>query len=421
LINYTREFLFSNRTTNQTIAKNTFWLFIAEGVNKGLLFLLTIILARYLGAEGYGQFAFAMSFTAFFLVFSDLGLTFLNTREVAKNKAFIGNFVNIITLKFVFSVLTALSILLILLITDHPKIVIQLGLIFTCVMILNSFGEFFRSYCRATQRMELEFISKGIQGITTFMLGIIFIFLSLNILYIATAIAIGAGISTLIAIFIFYKQKYIFIKGLHSFRKKDLLRKSLPYSLNILFVGAYTKIDVILLGFYSIDYNAIGFYAASYLLLSVFTFPLVYLSKSILPKTASITKKEIVKKKFIIRWGLFIALVGIIISAALFFNSGAIIKLFYGDSYLESINAFMILSFALFPIIVNTYIVDTLYATGLAGKASKGTFLALVTNIIANVTLIPILGIIGCAIAAVISETLLLLYGIVILIKEKLI
>ena len=44
----------------QSMAKNSLWLVAGEIVNGLLMFFLTIWLARYLGAAGYGQLTFAL-------------------------------------------------------------------------------------------------------------------------------------------------------------------------------------------------------------------------------------------------------------------------------------------------------------------------------------------------------------------------
>ena len=43
--------------------------------------------ARYLGAEGFGILSFALAFTGIFGVFTNLGLSTLTVREVARDKS----------------------------------------------------------------------------------------------------------------------------------------------------------------------------------------------------------------------------------------------------------------------------------------------------------------------------------------------
>ncbi|HOL90298.1 MAG TPA: hypothetical protein PK130_00855 [Candidatus Pacearchaeota archaeon] len=64
---------FNNKSIKQTIFKNSFWLTVAEVIQGGIGFLISIWMARYFGPTIYGQWVFALSFVALFAVF-DKGL-----------------------------------------------------------------------------------------------------------------------------------------------------------------------------------------------------------------------------------------------------------------------------------------------------------------------------------------------------------
>ena len=71
-------------TVHKTIFKNTIWISAAEIVSSILLFFFTIFVAKYLGAEKYGQMEFALSIATLFAVLVDFGLGTLTIREVAR-------------------------------------------------------------------------------------------------------------------------------------------------------------------------------------------------------------------------------------------------------------------------------------------------------------------------------------------------
>ena len=72
--------------TIQRIAKNTGVLFVSQVMSYIMNFLFVMYTARYLGAEEFGIFSFALAFAAIFAVFLDLGLSILTVREVARDK-----------------------------------------------------------------------------------------------------------------------------------------------------------------------------------------------------------------------------------------------------------------------------------------------------------------------------------------------
>ena len=67
-------------------AKNTFYLLVAYAYQKVVALFYFIILARYLGADNFGKYTFAISFTALFAVLIDVGLFAVLTREIARDK-----------------------------------------------------------------------------------------------------------------------------------------------------------------------------------------------------------------------------------------------------------------------------------------------------------------------------------------------
>jgi len=79
-------FFLKNSGTKQTIAKNTFWMAVAEGITRFLKLFLIIYVARILGATEYGKFTFALAFVSLFAIFSDFGISQITTRELAQKK-----------------------------------------------------------------------------------------------------------------------------------------------------------------------------------------------------------------------------------------------------------------------------------------------------------------------------------------------
>src|SRR3990167_7959860 len=81
-----RELFLENIGIRQTIFKNTFWLTAAEVVIGFLRLGLLIYVARILGATEYGKFTFAFSFVSIIVIFSDLGVIDIVTREFSRDK-----------------------------------------------------------------------------------------------------------------------------------------------------------------------------------------------------------------------------------------------------------------------------------------------------------------------------------------------
>ena len=72
--------------TARRITANTSFFMVALIFQKLLSFVYFTILARSLGAEGIGQYFFAISFATMFSVLIDLGLSPVLIREVSKDE-----------------------------------------------------------------------------------------------------------------------------------------------------------------------------------------------------------------------------------------------------------------------------------------------------------------------------------------------
>ena len=65
-------------------AKNSVIYFVSQVIGKGLFFLITVYLARALGAQDYGKFAFAFGLVTLLSVSSKFGLDLLTSRDVGE-------------------------------------------------------------------------------------------------------------------------------------------------------------------------------------------------------------------------------------------------------------------------------------------------------------------------------------------------
>ncbi|HDH58060.1 MAG TPA: flippase, partial [Bacteroidetes bacterium] len=61
-------------TRLDSILRNTLFSFIARGIDVAVAFALAVILARYLGPEGMGEYTYIIAFVAIFVPLIDLGL-----------------------------------------------------------------------------------------------------------------------------------------------------------------------------------------------------------------------------------------------------------------------------------------------------------------------------------------------------------
>lgn len=77
------------------ISSNTFWVALARLLGKGSSFIMVLLLARFLGVEGLGSFAFVTAFLSLFAILTDSGLDMILIREASRDlkasQALLGN------------------------------------------------------------------------------------------------------------------------------------------------------------------------------------------------------------------------------------------------------------------------------------------------------------------------------------------
>ncbi len=414
LKNYFRYMFLENRSDEQTIFKNTFWLFLAEGVNGGLMFLLTIIIARYLGTEGYGQFAFAMSFTALFAVVADFGLSTLTIREVARDKKLAKKYIdNVSVLKLFLGVVTFALIFIIIQFMGKSQEVRILVYLFGVYIILKSFNDFLRSFFKAFQEMQYETISRVIKSTTLLIFVVIGVALNVNLVILILSYLLSSIISLLYNLKTIKKTK-IKLKKI----KFSILKKSWPFALSMMLVVIYMKCDVLMLSFIKGD-AATGIYSAMYdMIYSILIVPAIFYN-SLFPLTSKLYNenriiefRKIIKKNYLIN---IIFSVFIIIIFNLFYFQ--ITELIFGKEFLAGAKLFGILSFAIGIssishvnlLILNSINKEKIYLIS--------TILASIINIILNFTLIPRYSYFGAAYATITAEIIGFTYCLFFIIK----
>jgi O-antigen/teichoic acid export membrane protein len=157
-IQYIRSFLTENKTSKQTVIKNTFWLFVAEAVSKGSIAVVIILIGRFFGKEIFGQWSYLSVILTFLLVFADLGITQLTIRDRqhlddTTRPAWLRS--GLIT-KALLSIGVIIVYLGILWRQADSAFLRVIGLILLFQGIANSFLEYLRATFRSLQRSEVE-------------------------------------------------------------------------------------------------------------------------------------------------------------------------------------------------------------------------------------------------------------------------
>ncbi|MDH7506711.1 MAG: flippase [Candidatus Thermoplasmatota archaeon] len=391
------------------IVKNMFLLFAGNLISAILTIVLSIYIARFLGDVLFGRYSFIVTFVALFSYFLDLGYETLIVRDVARDKSKASCYLNnIISMRAILSVLIFIIIFLFVHILDFTENIKILIYLFGISQIIVSLTNVFRVTFRAFERMDYEVEISIFSNIIRCSLGLLFLFLGYGLMEIALIFLYSAIIELIISFFI-CEKKFVRTKsqfGLGFF--KDTIKTALPIFAVGIFALIYVKIDTIMLTF-MVGEAVVGWYNAAYnLILGFSPVPHLFMT-ALLPFMAYTyvksreTLRDVYEKSF-----KYLMMLSLPITVGIFLLADKFIILFYGQDFLNSVDALRILSW---DILLKFLYLCTWFVLISADKqknlaiiAGCGAFL----NIILNLFLIPKFSLIGAAIATIITETFIL-------------
>lgn len=153
------------------IFNNMFWLFVSEVCTKGIYFLISLYLARVLGAAGFGQFSLAVAAGVYMWAVVDMGVASYGMREVARSRENASEILNalnsmrlVIAVVLLMVLITALSIVSV---SSETRLVIIFGCFYVVASALSPDWVF-----RGMERMEYIALSNAALA-TTFLAAVL--------------------------------------------------------------------------------------------------------------------------------------------------------------------------------------------------------------------------------------------------------
>lgn len=417
MLNNFRRIFFENITLKQTVAKNTFWLVLAEVVAKILGLVSVIYVVRMLGATEYGKFTFAFSFVSVMSIFFGLGIADISTREFSRDKKNEIFFSGIFTLELILCLLALFIAMASSFFITPDYFIRRIMWILTIYILSSNLLEVIFSFLRARQKMEYEALIKILQAIIN-TIAVFFV-----IFYIPSAQNLSSGymISTFILLFFVIIFFNIFFPPLRlRWEKKSLniLKMSWPLSFGFVGLWVFTLINSVMLGYFNLITEN-GWYSAALKIAIVASIPADLVVRSFYPILSNFfaNSKEKLQKtwNYIAELMIFMAIpmvVGGIIMAP------KIIDLFYGQNFMPSVFALQLLIF-----LVGISFVSYPFAVILiVANQQKNNFIFIISGailiIILNFIFIPIYGFYSSIVSAIISS-LAVLAAIIIFSKYK--
>lgn len=394
----------------QTIFKNMGWLFVSQIIASICGFIWTILLARYLGVSKYGILGFALSFTGILSILNDLGIGTHIVRHIATDYDSASKYLgNAISLKTLFSIVTFVISLIILILMNSPLITIQVTLLLTIHSSIGSMGGLFNGTFQAFEEGKYQGVNNTIFNVILLIFILIVIYADYGLFGVTFGYLIARIIATL---YIYYALKKHIVKPKFEFDKsfcKKITIASIPFALSSLLYLIYYSIDIVMITGLVGDY-ATGIYNASYKLISVLTvFYSVYIAV-IFPVMSKLFKndKEVLKVSFE-KSVKYLTMITIPLAIAIVLYSSDIITFVYGHKFDVAAQPLSILIWTVCFLFINGAAATLLNASNKEVAVTKVNAIAAVFNIVLNFFMIPHYTYNGAAITTVLSDLLILI------------
>ena len=379
------------------------------------------------GVEHFGLFFSVFNFTIIFNMLLDLGLNNFNNRNIAQNTQLLSKHISgILSLKLLLGVIYLFVVLLIGIGIGYDGVQIKI-LIW---MAFNQFLDAFILYLRSNVTALLMFKTDSFLSVLDKLLMIIIcsVLLSGNltekpfqIMWFVYAQTVSYLIAAAIALtIVLLKAQTVRLTWNFTFFRA-ILKKSFPFALLTLLMAIYGRIDSIMIERIlplSVSRIQTGIFASAFRFLNALVQIAYLVSVILLPLFSKMLKtKEDLKP--IIRSAFTLLFFFSVTSTVLLLGYHVpLLQYFYPDIWAESAHVFVVLIPCIIPFSM-TYIFGTLLtANGNLRLLNITSAIAIVVNITINLTLIPVLGAHGAAIASLATQTSIAIMQFIIAFKQ---
>lgn len=381
----------------------------------GLAFVMTVIMPRYLGAEGYGRLYTAISLTGIMAILVEFGLNSLVAREVARRKEDAAKYlINASIIKVILWLVGSVVLGVGVRIAGYPVETQIATAVLALSVLVSSISSLVVAILQADDRMRWIAASTMLEKIVYVGFGVAVLVAGRGVVAVAVVTLLSIVAAALLDLWWLRRmsnEKPI-RNGTETLDVKGLFVQALPF-FSVLFFGAiYFRLDVVFLSLMTSD-AVVGYYGAAYrlfqttyILPEAFLFAFFPLFARLSPKAGDALGVAAQKSLDLLM------LAGIPLTVGMAVLSSELISTLYGATHFsESIPILQTLSIAVVLMYANGVFVQLLIATDRQKKLALTAGIAAVLNVTANVILIPLFGALGAALATVVTELLVIVFN----------
>jgi O-antigen/teichoic acid export membrane protein len=388
---------------------NFSFLTIGKVLGDIFIFVLFVVLSRKFGKESIGQYSFAMALTGFFAIFSAFGFYHITIKEINNRiESFSSFFGRVFSSRLILSII-ALGVLLLVL--PFLPFTAETTFIIALIGVYQLFSRLFDGCLAAFIAHEDMHFAALLDVSFKCAIASAAIIISMNTVRFLLVIGTLPTVSFAFIFLAYYLVKWNYGSPkltMSLFKLTGIIRKASPYAISAFLMNLYSRFSVVLLGFLLGTVEA-GAYNVAYRFIIVIMIIPQLAADSIFPSAARLYLYSI--KDFAIfytRVMNFLIIIGLPAAAGLSLIAPDLVRLIFGQAFAQSALVLRLLAALLFLGSFNPVLGVFLMSCGRAVERMKCHSVTTIFSIFANLILIPAMGIMGAATAAVISEAFLL-------------
>ena len=369
-------------------------------------FLFNILVIRQLGNDTFGQYSVVLAWTGLFAVLGDLGITQYFTREVARDpKRSDELFWDVAALRFIFAIVASIVTVAGAVLQNYPSDIIIGVALFTLTYFLQAILAPLTSIIAGNERLDIVSIINVLGQILFMVVGAVVLFAGGGL--IALVAVSFVNIPLMIGLCLWAMRRYKMRPLRVNFRVRNwwsLVKWGLPFALIQLTLTFNFRFDTIILEHFQ-PFEVVGWYNAAY----NFTRALLTVSSAVIVALPLTMAREHARDPQVVRpWYYrsvkFMVFVGLPLAVGGTLLADKIIVALYGAEYSPAMIALAILIWDT-PLLMYTALSGNLTTAIKRERGAMKVYLAVaVFNIVMNILLQPLYGMIAASVITVASD-----------------
>ncbi|HTP62160.1 MAG TPA: flippase [Burkholderiales bacterium] len=384
--------------------RNSGWLLADQALRALSGFAVGIYVARYLGSEWYGSLNYAVAFVAIFSAIARLGLDAVVIRglvaDPAQHDILLGT---TFWLRAAAAVLTVAAIVVSVRLVDESAEIQIYVILIACGIVVQTIDvtdlDFqakalskYSSLCRMAQTVASAFARLALVYMEAPLVA--FVAMSLIDQFVFAA-----------ALIVAYRRHgaFLFLRHFDRRMARSLLASAMPLFVSSIMAGVYYRLDHVIV-MDQLGSRAVGIYSAGLRLTEALYVIPVAVTTAFFP--ALLAARGTGRPYEALLSGLYKGLLTFALVTAIVVSAGSarIVHVLFGADFADAGAVLAVHAWILVPLCFSSVLGRWLVAEGLQDLMPRMAFAALATNIASILLLAPLLGVVGVAVAAVVTQ-----------------